>query len=173
LGFILGSLFAIVQMIEKFTSIIWVIDLLLGTWTRFKLVVTRACKARHGSDLAVDHITSVNANRGPIQSRPAATPDQHLDAPPWAALRESHIKLPVAKKRLGQVHPHYLQCLPLGLVDSHGKCGPQRELPPACPSPVPNPPVLAHLHLESAATVLPTALSSQEHKTPFPSPVTD
>jgi len=37
----------------------------------------------------------------------------------------------VAKNRLGQVHPHCLQCLPLGLVDSHGKCGPQRELPPA------------------------------------------
>ncbi len=34
----------------------------------------------------------------------------------------------MAKNRLGQVHPHYLQCLPLGLVDSHGKCGPQQEL---------------------------------------------
>ncbi len=79
----------------------------------------------------VDHITGVNASRGPIQSRPAATPDQHPDASPWAASRESHIKLPVEKNRLGQVHPHYLQCLPLGLVDSHGKCGPQRELPPA------------------------------------------
>ncbi len=32
--------------------------------------------------LAVDQITGVNASRGPIQSRPAATPDQHPDAPP-------------------------------------------------------------------------------------------
>jgi hypothetical protein len=80
--------------------------------------------------LAVDHITGVNANRGPIQSCPAATPDQHPDALPWAAPRESHIKLPVAKNRLGQVHPRCLQCLPLGLVDSHGKCGPQWELSP-------------------------------------------
>jgi hypothetical protein len=32
---------------------------------------------------------------------------------------------------------------------------------------------LENLHSESAATVLPTALSSREHKTPFPSPVTD
>jgi hypothetical protein len=32
--------------------------------------------------LAVDHITGVNANRGPIQSHPAATVDQHLNAPP-------------------------------------------------------------------------------------------
>jgi hypothetical protein len=31
--------------------------------------------------LAVDHITSVNANRGPIQSYPATTPYQHPDAP--------------------------------------------------------------------------------------------
>jgi hypothetical protein len=66
--------------------------------------------------LAADHITGVNASMGPIQSRPVVTPDQHLDAPPWAASRESHIKLPVAKNRLGQVHPHCLQCLPLGLV---------------------------------------------------------
>jgi len=36
----------------------------------------------------------------------------------------------VAKNRLGQVHPQCLQCLALGLVDSHGKCGPQRELSP-------------------------------------------
>ncbi len=79
--------------------------------------------------LAVDQITGVNASRGPIQSYPTATPDQHLDTPPWIAPRESHIKLPVAKNRLGQVHPHCLQCLPLGLVDSHGKCGPQQELP--------------------------------------------
>jgi len=43
----------------------------------------------------------------------------------------------------------------------------------ACPSPVPNPLVLAHLHLESVTIVLPTALSSREHKTPFPNPVTD
>jgi hypothetical protein len=56
--------------------------------------------------LAVDHITGVNASRGPIQSRPTATPDQHPDAPPWATRKESHIKLPVAKNRLGQVHPH-------------------------------------------------------------------
>jgi hypothetical protein len=35
------------------------------------------------------------------------------------------------KNRLGQVDPHYLQCLPLGFVDSHGKCEPQRELLPA------------------------------------------
>ncbi len=80
--------------------------------------------------LAVNHITGVNASRGPIHSRPCATPDEHPDAPPWAAPRESHIKLPVAKYRLRQVHPHCLQCLPLGLVDSHGKCGPQRELSP-------------------------------------------
>ncbi len=32
--------------------------------------------------LAVDHITDVNASRGPIQSRPAATSYQHPDAPP-------------------------------------------------------------------------------------------
>jgi len=32
--------------------------------------------------LAVNHITGVNANRGPIQSRHVATPDQHPDAPP-------------------------------------------------------------------------------------------
>ncbi len=31
--------------------------------------------------LAVDHNTGVNASRGPIQSRPATTPDQHPDAP--------------------------------------------------------------------------------------------
>ncbi len=42
----------------------------------------------------------------------------------------------------------------------------------ARPSPMPSPPVLAHLHLEFAATVLPTTLSSREHKTPFPSPIT-
>ncbi len=73
---------------------------------------------------AIDHITGVNANRGPIQSCLAATPDQQPNAPPWATPKESHIKLPVAKNRLGQVHPHCLQCLPLGLVDSHGKCRP-------------------------------------------------
>jgi hypothetical protein len=33
------------------------------------------------------------------------------------------------QKKLGQVHPHCLQCLPLGLVDSHGKCRLQQELP--------------------------------------------
>jgi len=49
----------------------------------------------------------------------------------------------------------------------------QNLISPAYPSPVPSPPVLAHLHSESAATVLPTALNSREHKTPFPSPVTD
>ncbi len=81
--------------------------------------------------LTIDHITGVNARRGPIQSRLAATSDQHPDAPPWAAPRESHIKLPVAKNRLGQVHPHCLLCVPLGLVDSHGKCRLQRELPSA------------------------------------------
>jgi hypothetical protein len=32
--------------------------------------------------LVVDHITGVNASRGPIQSRPTATPDQHPDALP-------------------------------------------------------------------------------------------
>ncbi len=41
------------------------------------------------------------------------------------------VKQRATKNRLGQVHPHCLQCLPLGLVDNHGKCGPQRELPPA------------------------------------------
>jgi hypothetical protein len=49
----------------------------------------------------------------------------------------------------------------------------QNLISPACPSVVPSPPVLAHLHLEFAATVLPTALSSRKHKTPFPSPVID
>jgi len=81
--------------------------------------------------LAIDHITGVNASRGPIHSRPCATLDQHPDASPWVAPKESHIKLPVAKNRFGQVHPHCLQCLPLGLVDSHGKYGPQQELSPA------------------------------------------
>jgi len=32
--------------------------------------------------LAVDHITGVNTSRGPIQSRPVATSDQHPDALP-------------------------------------------------------------------------------------------
>jgi len=30
--------------------------------------------------LAVDHITGVNANKGPIHSRPCATPNQHPNA---------------------------------------------------------------------------------------------
>jgi len=49
----------------------------------------------------------------------------------------------------------------------------QNLISPACPSPVPSPPVLAHLHSESVATILPRALSLREHKTPFPSLVTD
>jgi len=49
----------------------------------------------------------------------------------------------------------------------------QNLISSTCPSPVPSPPVLAHLHSESAATILPTTLSSQEHKMPFPSPVTN
>jgi hypothetical protein len=36
----------------------------------------------------------------------------------------------MAKNRLGQVHPHCLECLPLGFVDSHGKCRSQWELSP-------------------------------------------
>jgi len=49
----------------------------------------------------------------------------------------------------------------------------QNLISPACPSSVPSPPVLAHLHSESVVIVLPTAMSSREHKTPFPNPVTD
>jgi hypothetical protein len=49
----------------------------------------------------------------------------------------------------------------------------QNLISPACLSPVPSPSVLAHLHLESTTIVLPIALSSREHKIPFPCPVTD
>jgi hypothetical protein len=49
----------------------------------------------------------------------------------------------------------------------------QNLISSACPSPMPSPPVLVHLHSKSAAIVLPTVLSSREHKTPFPSPVTN
>ncbi len=42
----------------------------------------------------------------------------------------------------------------------------QNLISSACPSPVPNLPVLAHLHSKSAATVLPITLNSREHKTP-------
>ncbi len=41
--------------------------------------------------------------------------------------RKSH-KAARGKKQAWASRPPYLQCLPLGLVDSHGKCGPQREL---------------------------------------------
>jgi len=61
--------------------------------------------------------------------------------------------------------------LPRGLKASRAPG--QNLISSTCPSPMPSPPVLAHLHLKFAAIVLPTTLSSREHKTPFPSPVTN
>jgi hypothetical protein len=43
-------------------------------------------------------------------------------------VRHGHIQLAMCKYRLGQKNADHLQCLPLRLIDGHGKCRAHREL---------------------------------------------
>ncbi len=78
--------------------------------------------------LCVNNIASVHTNRCIFMSilPPICNQQFHPLRAPNA--RHGHIQLAMCKYRLGQKNADHLQCLPLRLIDGHGKCRAHREL---------------------------------------------
>ncbi len=78
--------------------------------------------------LYVNNIASVHTNMCIFMSilPPICNQQFHpLGAP---NVQHGHIQLAMCKYRLGQKNADHLQCLPLRLIDGHGKCRVHREL---------------------------------------------
>ncbi len=78
--------------------------------------------------LCVNNIASVHTSRCIFMSFLPPIYNQQFHPLGAPNAQHGHIQLAMCKYRLGQKNADHLQCLPLRLIDGHGKCRAHREL---------------------------------------------